>query len=428
MSALPVVVLGAGPVGLAAAAHLVQRDLATVIVEASEDVGASVRAWGHVRLFSPWRYDVDRAAVALLEPTGWSAPPPEELPTGAELFARYLRPLADVLAQRARLLTGRRVVAVTRELTDKVKTRARAGAPFVVRIASSGGAIEELRARAVIDASGTWFQPNPLGAAGVHALHEQEHGERIAYGIPDVLGVDRARYARRRTLVVGAGHSAANTILALAELATTEPGTAIVWTTRGEELTRVLGGGAADGLPARGALGAALGALVDRGALRMERSLPIREVRSGARGALDVVGGRADEERVIDGIDRIVVATGQRPEHGFLRELRLALDPALECSAALAPLIDPNEHSCGTVRPHGARELRHPEPDFWIIGGKSYGRAPTFLLATGYEQARSVVAELAGDHEAAARVELDLPATGVCSTDRRGSPAPGACC
>ena len=111
------------------------------------------------------------------------------------------------------------------------------------------------------------------------------------------------------------------------------------------------------------------------------------------------------------------------------RELRLALDPALECATALGPLIDPNEHSCGTVRPHGARELAHPEPNFYIIGSKSYGRAPTFLLATGYEQARSVAAMLAGDVEAAERVELELPETGVCkATLAPDEESGGGCC
>ena len=111
----------------------------------------------------------------------------------------------------------------------------------------------------------------------------------------------------------------------------------------------------------------------------------------------------------------------------MLREVRLGLDPWLECATALGPLIDPNEHSCGTVRPHGARELAHPEKDFYIVGMKSYGRAPTFLLATGYEQARSVVAMLAGDVAAAERVELVLPETGVCSSIP-GAASGGACC
>ena len=114
--------------------------------------------------------------------------------------------------------------------------------------------------------------------------------------------------------------------------------------------------------------------------------------------------------------DEIIACTGFRPNLEMLNEVRLGLDSWLECTPALAPLIDPNEHSCGTVRPHGARELAHPEKNFFVVGMKSYGRAPTFLLATGYEQARSVVAFLAGDFEAAARVELELPETGVCNT------------
>jgi hypothetical protein len=114
--------------------------------------------------------------------------------------------------------------------------------------------------------------------------------------------------------------------------------------------------------------------------------------------------------------------------------LRLDVDPILGSTRALAPLIDPNEHSCGTVPPHGMDELAHPEPGFYAIGMKSYGRAPTFLMATGYEQARSVVAALAGDWAAARDVQLDLPETGVCSSnlpvdsDRIDSSTSGGCC
>ena len=114
-------------------------------------------------------------------------------------------------------------------------------------------------------------------------------------------------------------------------------------------------------------------------------------------------------------VDELIVGTGFRPDLSMLSELRLGLDPALDCPTTLAPLIDPNEHSCGTVRPHGARELAHPEAGFYIAGMKAYGRAPTFLALTGYEQVRSIIADIAGDKEAAARVELVLPETGVCS-------------
>lgn len=423
--ALPVAVLGAGPVGLAAAAHLLERGLDVLIFEREDSVAAGPRDWGHVRLFSPWRYSIDRASAELLAPTGWVAPPSEELPTGQEIYDRYLRPLAEVPVLRDRLRTGRRVEAVTRRALDKVRTARRGEVPFVIRTRATDGRREEWLAAAVIDASGTWSSPNPLGASGLPAIGEPEVAERIVYRIPDILGADRARYADRATLVVGAGHSAANSIIALAELAGSHPETEIAWVTRGSNLARVFGGGAADGLPARGRLGEQLRALVAAGRITMIDDFRITEIREEG-GRLEVLGDRRGERVGVGGFHSIIAATGARPDLSLTRELRLSLDPALESVTALAPLIDPNEHSCGTVRPHGARELAHPEPGFYVIGSKSYGRAPTFLLATGYEQARSVVAMIAGDVEAATRVELDLPQTGVCNSGV-GEGA-GACC
>ncbi|MDK0291584.1 hypothetical protein LEL45_24165, partial [Salmonella enterica] len=117
----------------------------------------------------------------------------------------------------------------------------------------------------------------------------------------------------------------------------------------------------------------------------------------------------------LSGIDKIITNTGSRPDFSFLREIRLSIDAGTESVEALSPLIDPNLHSCGTVRPHGEEILRQPEKNFYIVGMKSYGRAPTFLMATGYEQIRSIVAYLTGDIEASKKVELELPETGVCS-------------
>jgi hypothetical protein len=368
---------------------------------------------------------VDKAAVQLLEAAGWTAPPPDDLPTGHELYRNYLKPLAALADIRRRLHLDRRVVAVTRQGVDKVRTSRREDVPFVVRAVRASGETEDFLARAVIDATGTWWSPNPLGAAGIPARGEASFAERIHYGIPDVLDRDRARYASKTTLVVGAGHSAANSILGLAELARTSQSTSIVWATRSDNLTRVFGGGQGDGLPARGRLGAELRALTDNGSLTLVQNFRI-EALGEIAGRLEVAGQRDGKPFVLSGIDSIIASTGQRPDLAMTRELRLALDPALECAEVLGPLIDPNEHSCGTVRPHGARELAHPEPSFYIIGSKSYGRAPTFLLATGYEQARSVAAMIAGDHDAAARVELELPETGVCTSDL-SSDAGGGC-
>ncbi|QQS15123.1 MAG: NAD(P)-binding domain-containing protein [Rhodospirillales bacterium] len=416
---LPVAVIGAGPVGLAMAAHLVARGQRVVVLEASDGVAAHIGDFAHVRLFSPWRYNVDAAARALLERRGWTMPDPEALPTGGDLRDRYLAPLAATPEIAAALRLGHRVVSVSRHAIDKVKTAGRDAAPFTLRVARADGAGIDIQARAVVDASGTWSHPNPMGAGGVPALGETAAADRVRYGIPDVLGRERARYAGRRVLVVGAGHSAANALLDLAALAREAPGTEIVWAVRAEgDLARLYGGGDADALAARGALGTGLRALVESGAVTLRTGFRVAELRR-ASNRVDVVGA---DGVVIPGVDEIVVATGQRPDLEITRELRLRLDPALECVEALGPLIDPNIHSCGTVRPHGARQLAHPETGFFTVGVKSYGRAPTFLLATGYEQARSVAAALAGDWIAADRVELDLPATGVCSS----TPATGA--
>lgn len=426
-AALPVAVLGAGPVGLAAVAQLIERGLPFVALEAGEQVGANLRDYGHVQLFSPWQYDVDHAMARLLSPTGWTAPAAAELPRASEVVERVLQPFAALPQVAPFIQQGARVQAVSREGFDKVKSAGRDQAAFLVRY-EQNGEVHELRARAVIDATGTWNQPNPVGANGLQAIGETEASDRIFYGIPDVAGALRSRYEGKRTLVVGAGHSAANALLALAELARQSPATKLAWAVRSPALQRVFGGGDADALPARGALGASLRRLRDDGALEFSAGLRVTRIeRTGSQLRLTGLDAR-QQPVVVEGIDEIICATGQRPDLSISSELRLKLDPWLESNEALGPLIDPNLHSCGTVRPHGHRELAHPEPGFYTVGVKSYGRAPTFLMATGFEQARSVVAAIAGDLVAADRVELELPETGVCSANLTPVGAATGCC
>ena len=421
-SQLPVAVIGAGPVGLAAAAHLLHYRQPFLVFEAGAEPGAAIRQWGHVATFSPWRYMVDGAARELLQQTAWQPPAEEGIPTGDELVDRFVRPLAEHPSMAPYVRLNSRVLSVGRKDFDKVRTRGRDQQPFEVRLASG----EVVEARAVIDASGTWHQPNPAGSGGVPVPGEREFADRIAYGIPDVTGRERHHYAGKRVLVVGSGHSAFNVILDLVSLSERAPGTEIVWVMRKENLDTVWGGGSADALSARGELGQRARRAVESGRLRVMTPFRIRAIESAGSGPVTVRGAVRDAPAAVV-VDRVIVCTGFRPDLEMLKEVRLSIDPWLECTTALGPLIDPNEHSCGTVRPHGARELAHAEKDFYVIGMKSYGRAPTFLLATGYEQARSVVAMLAGDVAAAERVELVLPETGVCNTTAIAGSSAGCC-
>ncbi len=424
LATLPAVIIGAGPIGLAAAANLAERDIDFVILEAGDRVGASIRLWGHTRLFSPWRHLIDPASRRLLDAAGWIAPADEgRTPTGRELVDDYLEPLAALPEIGSRIRFDTRVVAVTREGMDRTRTAGREKTPFLLRVQTDDGTIEELTGRAVIDASGTYTSPNPLASTGLDPIGAADVDGLVLHALPDVLGADQATLTGKHTVVVGAGHSAANTLIALAELAQTEPGTRVTWLIRNPSAIRV-SSSPDDELVDRAKLGSRVDQLVQTGHVNLVDSFEISRLEPNGHG-VRLVGRRRGEDAFLDA-DVVVNATGFRPDLGMLREVRLELDDIVEAPKRLAPLIDPNLHSCGTVSPHGFAELRHPESGFFLVGMKSYGRAPTFLLATGYEQVRSITAWLDGDMPAATEVQLTLPATGVCSTDL--SSGGGSCC
>jgi thioredoxin reductase len=429
---LPVVVVGAGPVGLATAAHARRRGLDVVVLERGEAAGAAVTDWGHVRLFSSWSELVDPVAAELLARSGWSAPDPAAFPTGGQWVQEYLAPLAAALVgDGAQVRYGHRVTGVARRGRDVLVDEGRTTEPFDVHVEADGGHLV-VEAAAVVDASGTWLGPNPLGADGYRLPGERTHAARITYGIPDLDDPTvAARYAGRHVAVAGAGASAQNVLVALARLAEREPATRVSWLVRRGEVA--FGGGAADQLEQRGALGLRAERAARSGAVRTLTGFRTTAVDGGGDGTLRLTSA---DGQVLDGVDEVVVVTGFRPDLSFLSEVRLDLDPVLQAPRTLAPLIDPNHHSCGTVHPHGAAELAQPERGLYLVGMKSYGRATSFLALTGYEQVRSVVAALAGDHEAASRVELVLPETGVCKGSGQPAGLPlvqvgaggGSCC
>lgn len=425
-SQLPVAIIGGGPVGMAAAAQLAQKGRAFVIFEAGLEPGANFLAYGHVRLFSTWRYNIDAAAKSLLEKHGKRLPSADDLPLGVEIVTEYLRPLSELPEIAPHLHLNSKVIHISRKGLDKMKDQDRGEQPFLI-VVEKDGEYREFEAGAVIDATGTWQNPNPLISGGMPQKSASVHMR-----LPDILKKDRSTFSGTHTAVAGSGHSAFNSILDLLELQKKAPDTKITWIVRGKVQPSLFGGGASDQLAARGELGARMKDIIDQGGVTIVPECFIRNISRNEKGQILVTAIQKDAEKVIGPFDEVIANTGSRPDFSFLKELRYAFDPSLESVPALAPLIDPNVHSCGTVRPHGEEELRQPEKDFYIVGAKSYGRAPTFLLATGYEQVRSVVAYLTGDLEAAKRVELSLPETGVCSSRRvpvqlTGKPAV-ACC
>lgn len=422
MKTLPVAVIGAGPVGLAAAAHLAVRGIPFLLFEAGPTVASNVLSWKHIRVFSPWKYNIDKAARQLLANTDWQSPNEEELPTGGELFEQYFKPFYELPIIRKNTFLNAKVLSIGRKNLDKMKTPGREKLPFLIQVLHDKE-LMQVEARAVIDATGTWNSPNPVGSGGVFAEGEIENRDRIFYGIPDIPGQHAKRFRNKSVLVVGSGHSSINAILELDKLKDEYPDTQINWVLRKKNIVDVYGGQEDDALEARGALGTRIEKLVNGDRVNVFTPFLIQQI-INRNEKLTMVGFQGDQKYALPAVDEIISNTGSRPDFTFLRELRLNIDPSLESVSAIAELIDPNIHSCGTVRPHGEKELRHPDKDFYIAGSKSYGRAPTFLMATGYEQIRSIAAAIDGDMESALNVELDLPETGVCSVDSGG----GACC
>src|SRR5690349_16764146 len=186
LNALPVAVIGAGPVGLAAAANLVERGISARVYEAGAAVGANLRDWAHVRIFTTWEQSVDPVSRRLLESDGWSIPQTNALPTGGDLVDRYLLPLSRVPGLATAIETGAKITAVSRQGIDKVASRGRETKPFALRVRKLDGSERVDLAGVVIDASGTWQNPNPLGATGLPAIGEAEARDHLAYGMPDI--------------------------------------------------------------------------------------------------------------------------------------------------------------------------------------------------------------------------------------------------
>lgn len=408
---LRVAVLGAGPIGLEAALYGAALGHDVTVYERGE-LGQSVAQWRHVRMFSPWRMNVTPLGLSELR----RSPPerearrgdplrdPERCPTGAEFLDEYLLPLSRSPLLRGRVRTRSRVIAIGREGVHKGDTTGRAEAPFRLLIDDLAGE-HVAHADVVLDCTGTYSTPNPLGAGGILAPGERWLGERLLRHLPDVLGRDRARFARRRVLLVGAGQSAATCAPALLELCKSEPGTEVVWASRRPE-AQPYTLYPSDPFPERDLVLRSANHVAAQGSSGDE-ARPFRFFAGAGVDSLRAEGHRlrvtlresAGERVVLDELfDEVIGLCGYGPDRELYRELQVH-----ECYASLGPmklaaaLVASGADGDCTAQPLlGFESLRTPEPDFYILGSKSYGRTSTFMLPVGHAQIRTVFGALPG--------------------------------
>ena len=393
-----VLVIGAGPIGLEAALRLAGAGFETVVHERGT-VAANVRNWGHVELFSPFAVNSSEAGRAVV---GAGRPDDTALLTGHAFATEYLEPLARALGDRAVIHEQSRIVAISRESTWKpqlVGRRAETADRFLLLIEGAGGESVET-ADVVLDCSGTWGHHNPIGAGGICCPGERRVMAAGDYEIPDTAADGAGWRARRHTLVVGSGHSAATAVVALAELASGSPGTRVSWITRGQR-SEPLEMTVDDPLPARAALVSAANRLAIDDASPVDW-LPGALVLAvdGGPGQLSVAVDEPGRGRRVIDADGVLGLTGCRPDRSLYAELQVH-----ECYATGGPirlaaeLLAETSGDCLDQSAGGIETLQSPEPDFFILGSKSYGRDPRFLLRVGLEQVDLVVEHLVETHD-----------------------------
>jgi len=396
-------ILGAGPVGLEAALAAAEAGLPFTVYEAAAEPAAHVRAWGHVRLFSPWDLDVSPRMRRALAAAGREVPAGGACPTGAELVERVLDPVARLPQVAAGLALGRRVVAVGREGLRKhreIATAERGRRPFRLLVADGDGRETVERAAGVLDCTGTYGHPNSLGDGGIPAPGERALDGRIRRHLLD-LAAERDEWAGKTVLLAGGGHSAQTALRGLAELAAEAPGTRVVWLLpRAPEDWTIDPG---DPLPERRRLA--------EEAREIARTSPAVEVLAGARveaiaegsdGRLRAaLGGTAAGREVA--ADRVLSLTGYLGDRDLHRQLQVhqcyATEGPMKLSAAL---LGAGSADCLTQTSHGLEALAVPEPGFFLLGAKSYGRVDTFLMRVGWQQVDEVMPAVADRLAAAA--------------------------
>jgi len=396
------VIIGAGPIGLEAAIRLSASGFETVVHE-RDTVAANVKRWGHVELFSPFVMNSSRAGR---EAVGADRPDDEALLSGEAFATRYLQPLARSVARQAVIHEHSAVVSISREATWKhhlVGRRSEVSDRFLLLIEGAGGESVE-RADVVLDCSGTWGTHNPIGAGGICCPGERRVMEVGDYEIPETGGDGAERFAGRHTLVVGSGHSAATAVVALAGLAESAA-TRVSWITRGQRAIP-LEVAAEDPLPVRAALVTAANRLAtdDDSVVEWLPGALVLGI-DGGPGQLSVAVDDPRRGREVIAADVVLGLTGCRPDRSLYGELQVH-----ECFATGGPmrlaaeLLGETSEDCLKQSVAEIETLQSPEPNFFILGSKSYGRDSRFLIQVGLEQVELVAEHLVGTH-ALERVE-----------------------
>jgi len=385
-----IAIIGAGPIGLHAALAAQARGFEAAIYERGE-IADSVKRWGHIRMFSPFSMNLSSSGLDLVRGLGRRLPAEDACLTGAEYAAAYLEPLS----QHLHVLTHASVKAVVRATackTDMIGEPSRAGTRFRLLVEHHG--IECYHdADIIFDCSGTFRDPNPLGDGGIPALGESNSRDRIRYGLGE--SADVRPIAGRRVLVAGQGHSAANLIDALVALKKRHPKTEIHWVIRRSgrgPCSRVPN----DPLAERDRICAAANEAAESGVVIPHEGCTVLELKK-THGGLEVTLQNGSNAEVIC-VDQAIAATGFRPDWSFVRELQLQTCWATEGTYPLAAsLLGGTVGNCLAVPAFGAETLLHPEPDFYALGMKSYGRTPNFIIATGLRQIESIMQRLGSE-------------------------------
>jgi hypothetical protein len=389
-----VAILGSGPTGLEAALAAVDAGFPFIVYEAASEVAGNVRAWGHVRLFTPWDLDVSPRMRRHLAAAGTPTPAGAECPTGRELADELLAKLAALPAVAPHVRLGTRVIAIGREgllKHEEIATPERGRRPFRLLLGDASGREWTERAEVVIDATGTYQSPNSLGDGGIPAPGERALGAAIRRTIPD-LAREAADWAGKTILLAGAGHSAQTAARDLADLARQAPGTRVIWALRGGSSW---GSPPGDPLPGRARLAATAAALASGAspAVETRRGVVVEELSQTNGKVTAVLRNGAGREEVA--VDRVLSLTGSVGDHGLYRQLQVH-----ECYATCGPiklsaaLLGAGAGDCLAQTSHGLEALTNPEPGFFILGSKSYGRNSTFLMRVGWDQVGEVFGAL----------------------------------